>query len=292
MENSITYLKTQAAEQSAIMKEDIHAYSKFFFSSADLATQYLKDQLTAPTNDLSSKHTTLMALLKKVPAGDSQKVIECENMAAALAKEIEEKEKEKKFYKYTPRAKTMNEELLLNFQKFTKDMFRKFKRFIQTASELDSVKEEGKAFADLNAQRERMNEMFGQTVPAAEHRIVYREAPENLPKLPSFPSITTDIYKEVTTRYGAFALKESSHPSFVDLKSLSAARMEDGSIYEGQWHGHLRVGKGKALFRSGDSYEGYWIDDKPDILGRMVSCEGDVYEVCFSHIGVAQQRQS
>lgn len=282
IEISISQLKTSAAEQSAIMKEDIHSFSKFFFSSADLATQYLKDQLSATSFELVAKHTTLMGVFKKVQSGEGHKLEDCEAMAAALAKEIQEKEKDKKLYKQNARAKAIYDELFLTFQKFTKDMFRKFKRFIQTPAELESNKEDGKLFADLNSQRERMNEMFGRTVPAAEPRIAYRDAPETLPKLPSFPAITTEAYQEVLNRYGSFALKETSHPSFVELKTLPTVNLEDGSFYEGQWSGHLRVGKGKALFRSGDNYEGYWVEDKPDILGRMVSCEGDVYEVRIS----------
>jgi hypothetical protein len=291
-ETQISNMKNFATEQAAIMKEDIHTFSKFFYSSADLATQYLKDQLGQNSQELANRLASLTESFRKVQtSGDRNLLMEVDQHTATLLAEVIEKHRDKKHYRQSVRARELYDELLALFQKFTKDMFRKFKRFIQTTDELEA-KDEGKVFTELAAQRERMNDFFGRTVPAAEIKITYRELPENLPKLPTFPKLNTEVYAEVLNRYGAFAMKELTHQDFQNLRSLPAVQLEDNSVYEGQWSGYLRVGKGKAVFRSGDSYEGYWVDDKPDLIGRMVSTDGDVYEVLFVDSGLFEQRQS
>lgn len=282
-DSAVSALEEHAAQQTAIMKEDIHTFSKFFFSSADLATQYLKDQLGGTIKQLASKITVANERFREAQvAGDKSLLAESDREVVSLLAEITAKSKEKKQYRQSARTRDLYQELEDIFHKFTKDMFRKFKRFIHSGEETEP-REDFKALTELIQQRERMNEVFGKIIPAAEIKLTYRDLPENLPRLPAFPKITTEVYTEVMNRYGPFAMKEISNPAFVNLKTLPPVQLEDGSVYEGQWSGHLRVGKGKALFRSGDSYEGYWLDDKPDLLGRMVSCDGDVYEVLCCH---------
>ena len=86
------------------------------------------------------------------------------------------------------------------------------------------------------------------------------------------------------------ANNEIVHEKFVNLKRKKCVELEDGSIYEGQWSAdglrysfHFpkitkRTGRGKCIFSDGVYYDGYWIDGTPQLIGRFIKPNKDLYE--------------
>jgi hypothetical protein len=75
------------------------------------------------------------------------------------------------------------------------------------------------------------------------------------------------------------ANNEIVHEKFNNLITKKCMELEDGSIYEGQWSKEgLRTGRGKCLFKDGVYFDGFWIDGVPEIIGRFIKPNKDLYE--------------
>ena len=131
------------------------------------------------------------------------------------------------------------------------------------------------------------------------HEVMGLTHPSNMPKLEKFPDLKNlsiddengnknphAVYTEALKRYDDFNLpKKINHSSFKELRTFGTLIIEDGTIYEGQWRDCKRVGLGKALYKRNPNeiaysgyYAGYWVDDKPGLIGRMIDENGEVYE--------------
>lgn len=48
-------------------------------------------------------------------------------------------------------------------------------------------------------------------------------------------------------------------------------------VYEGQWKGDERSGRGVQQWKDGSIYEGYWRKNVAHGFGRLIHADGDVY---------------
>jgi len=275
IEQEILALRAHSTDNAAMAKEDIMSFSKFFYTSAELATQYLREQLITIPGELIQKQQAVVEKLKLlVQDPQSKSFVEVEDSINDLMREVKIKAVEKKSYKVGPKAKQSFEELRGIFERFTKEMFRKFKKFIQTSEEFDA-----EGITDLDTNKERLKDLFAKLGVTTDRLASQRLQPAQLPSLPAFPKLTTPTFLQVQAKYGNFKIgKDVTHPTFQLVTAFGPVELDDGSVYEGQWLQNQRHGLGKSLFINGDFYEGYWLEDRPDIIGRMVTSEGDVYE--------------
>lgn len=72
-----------------------------------------------------------------------------------------------------------------------------------------------------------------------------------------------------------------------EVSIYSPKRLADGSIYIGEWTvlptGFCRKGRGKLYSKDGGYSEGYWLDGKLHLLGRVIYPNGDYYEGGFQY---------
>lgn len=87
---------------------------------------------------------------------------------------------------------------------------------------------------------------------------------------------------ELEKKIGPFVIPRNFkivNPKFVNLTYKNSVKLEDGSFYHGQWaQDGTRTGRGKGLFADGVFYDGFWIDGKPQLLGRFIKPNKDLYE--------------
>lgn len=96
-------------------------------------------------------------------------------------------------------------------------------------------------------------------------------------KLLKFPEISNINIVNAIQQYGEFSVN-LDHPIFKDIPETEPLLLEDNSIYKGQWKDQKRVGRGQCLTVDGSYIDGYWTNDLPDILCRIIHKNGDVYE--------------
>ena len=55
---------------------------------------------------------------------------------------------------------------------------------------------------------------------------------------------------------------------------------ENKAIYYGEWNSETnqRFGRGIQTWIDGSRYEGYWVNDKANVRGKLIHADGDVYE--------------
>ena len=92
--------------------------------------------------------------------------------------------------------------------------------------------------------------------------------------------IIPDYVNTMIQNFGEFKPpKDVVHPSFTNLVKKPCVKLEDDSIYEGEWSSEgVRTGRGRCIYPDGVFYDGYWIDGEPQILGRYIRKSGDLYE--------------
>ena len=282
---SLEKLRVFGEQQVSVMKEDIMSLSKFFYTSADLASSYLRDQLVKPLSQSTEKQESLKQLFQNIVSNQRQitpaQLQECHQIALVLQKEIGAFEKEKKSYKQSPKTKQFWEDIYGVYQRFVKDMFRKMKRLMHSTTDSNDGLDQS-LIQEFDTLKERLDDALAKLANSSGNKIL-RELPENLPKLPAFPSMAKSPYLELANMYGPFNPRPDAvnHPTFAQSKKLPPVKVDEQSMYEGEWYQGLRNGFGRALFKDGTLYEGYWLNDKPEFLGRMISADGDLYEVRF-----------
>jgi len=191
-DSNLSQLNSYIVDQVAKLKEDIMVFSKFFYSSSELAQQYLKDQLSGNIDDLAKRHYNMVNQYKELQTkGATQaQILEFEQQVRQLSQELNKKEAEKKGYKLGPAAKQAFDDLNSLFQRFVKDMFRKFKKFLQTTQEF-----EGGDFPELDTHKDKLKDFVKNGIN--EYKSLMRDLPENMTQLASFPTVNSQAYNEV-----------------------------------------------------------------------------------------------
>lgn len=72
---------------------------------------------------------------------------------------------------------------------------------------------------------------------------------------------------------GKLCLQSNSHGKLRNqccLQGYGISHYDDGSYYEGEWHGGKRSGHGRMFFKDGTFYEGQWYNDKFDGVGLFL----------------------
>lgn len=54
--------------------------------------------------------------------------------------------------------------------------------------------------------------------------------------------------------------------------------LESEAVYEGEWLNELRDGMGKQRWPDGSLYEGMWVQGKANGHGKLYHADGDIYE--------------
>ncbi len=279
--NMIERLRTFCISQIEKVDSDIKDFTSYFNESSELARLYLNEQLSKDVQNLIERTYKNSQIIQTTLEDQNlySQLPDLEADSMALESAISEAYINRKAYKFSQDADSLFEELKGHFHKFTKEMFRKFKKFLVTAETAGShsTKEVKAAITDMRSHIEKIMQ------PA--ESVNWRLHPEKLPVLETFPYPQTNQYRIVSEKFGPFNPGDKlDHPAFRELNTLALKmypplKLEDGSVYEGEWENFMRTGRGKCVFKSGDFYEGYWRGDIPDILGRVVNTTGDVYEV-------------
>jgi hypothetical protein len=87
-----------------------------------------------------------------------------------------------------------------------------------------------------------------------------------------------------SSRYFTFAeFKETvsgSSSNFIrePRQTRPAYTYKTGAVYEGEWKGGFRDGKGVQTWPDGAIYEGEWKDNKAMGKGKFTHVDGDTYE--------------
>ena len=65
-----------------------------------------------------------------------------------------------------------------------------------------------------------------------------------------------------------------------ERQTRAATKVEDGSVYIGEWckNSNSRNGRGLQIYPDGSMFEGYWKDNKPNYYGRFVHKDGEMYQ--------------
>ncbi|CAG9318571.1 unnamed protein product [Blepharisma stoltei] len=111
--------------------------------------------------------------------------------------------------------------------------------------------------------------------PASENivRSSIKEIPES-----QIPDYSTAATRLAFSRLGPFAAKELFKDSEPRTKH-GPVEMENGAIYIGEWNNNYqRHGFGVQLWNDGSRYDGFWLNDKANLKGRLIHGDGDVYE--------------
>lgn len=95
-------------------------------------------------------------------------------------------------------------------------------------------------------------------------------------KLESMPDYSNEQVREKKSQYGAF-LYDREQFEVENAHSLGPIEFEKKYVYEGQWKGNERNGRGVQQWRDGSVYEGYWRNNVAHGYGRLIHADGDVY---------------
>lgn len=84
------------------------------------------------------------------------------------------------------------------------------------------------------------------------------------------------------SRYGPFVYSTETDEIEMNLgerEQREMARLENHSIYLGEWlvNTQIREGKGVQVWPDGSLYEGYWQNNKANYFGRLLHKDGDIY---------------
>ena len=76
-----------------------------------------------------------------------------------------------------------------------------------------------------------------------------------------------------------FLLFDSNEAELASQLNESQYRYRtSGALYEGQWLGGFRHGRGKMHFRDGATYEGTWYLGRAQGYGKFTKVKGEMYE--------------
>ena len=326
--------------------EDFNTMAKNFHDISEAARKYLREQIKKPYIDMENVRKSLEDKCRILEAKfhsesnynqregvanhAQMNSINLRNEAQYLIVEIEklnmlidQKTMSPIRYKHSDHSKRVFNEVQKIFYKYLKNMYRKFKGFLDDVTRKidDGILREVNSFLkEMDDSRESLNNTINSMVLGNEQKTaiaqeIIRQStminasmmkditglahPSSLKNIERFPDLKnahlTDEngsrgpnanYTEALKRYDEFNLpKKINHSSFQDLKNFGPQVLEDGTIYEGQWKDCKRVGLGKALYKRDPNdvafsglYAGYWVDDKPGLIGRMIDENGEVYE--------------
>lgn len=66
----------------------------------------------------------------------------------------------------------------------------------------------------------------------------------------------------------------------IEVEIRKPVEYEDGSIYYGEWQKgtNLRHGRGIQIWEDGTRYQGYFMNNKANMKGKLLHSDGDIYE--------------
>lgn len=111
-----------------------------------------------------------------------------------IGRELAQRSQKKYHYKFTPKSREQFGLISTLFQKFSKDMFRKFKKLLIPEDELNS--DVVFSIEDLEKQKDSLNETMAKIFQDSS-KTTSRSFPELLPSLPQFPIIDTQLYRDI-----------------------------------------------------------------------------------------------
>ena len=88
--------------------------------------------------------------------------------------------------------------------------------------------------------------------------------------------------QSMLAKYGSFVYlshAEEQKINFCEREVRPVAKLEDGSIYKGEWKvgTEEQEGRGMQINHDGSVYEGYFQASKANFYGRMLNKDGDIY---------------
>lgn len=102
----------------------------------------------------------------------------------------------------------------------------------------------------------------------------------------SYEKIKTEDFEDMQGNFAQyiqenFGVFDNSRPldDGVNVKSLPAVRMSDGSVYKGEWtDSNQKHGRASELYPDGTQFTGYYRENKRWGVGRLVQVNGNCYE--------------
>lgn len=199
-----------------------------------------------------------------------------------------------KFYKVSLACKNPEKRMLDIFKNFTVDFFRLFKEFfdkfnneVEYGEKMNELNKKLDHFTGLKFNLEpKMTESFTSLID--EQSISNQTGYESLIFLnrPSILEVVDfnlpDFVLKAQIKHGPYKYIDGGEQIALndELEIRPAARFSDGKVYLGQWNkiNGLQTGKGAAILKNGEFYEGFWIKGKPDKMGRFIYPDGVLYE--------------
>lgn len=112
-----------------------------------------------------------------------------ENSVDDFRREIINQYSSRMYYKYSEETQNLFKDLKSMFHKYSRDMYRKFKRMLETADQLTEV-QPGTDFSDLAKHKNKLDSVLQRYLLEGieeKNELVWRPEPQNLTMLESFP---------------------------------------------------------------------------------------------------------
>lgn len=100
---------------------------------------------------------------------------------------------------------------------------------------------------------------------------------DNPKVLDTMPDYSNPVTRATEQRLGPFVWDDVENFE-KPLRDKGPFELNNGAVYQGQWHDALREGRGTQIWVDGSKYVGYWKNDQGNGRGRLVHSDGDVYE--------------
>jgi hypothetical protein len=223
--------------------------------------------------------------------------IECEAKLSKLAETVHIKSKNPIIYKINGNSRTLFEVIKKNLNEFLEKILKSTK-FVMVRpsfehkfnSEFNKIMDKlSKNFKDANnsvpstanSNKNSFISLKSSEISLLEEEIRQMSQSDLKPEQEiemTLPEHVLQLEKEL----GPFVVPRNLkivNPKFVNLVYHKGVKLEDGSFYDGQWSKEgTRTGRGKCLFADGLFYDGFWIDGKPQLFGRFIKPNKDLYE--------------
>ena len=90
------------------------------------------------------------------------------------------------------------------------------------------------------------------------------------------PDWSNELICEKKTKFGDFDFCKAEL-EVTGVNTLGPLEFENKYVYQGQWKGDERNGRGVQQWKDGSFYEGYWKNNLAFGFGRLIHADGDVY---------------
>ncbi|EGR27008.1 MORN repeat protein [Ichthyophthirius multifiliis] len=219
--------------------------------------------------------------------------------AIQVIQQLQRMYENKVYYKKNQQSKQLFEQIKENFDQSCKEMYRKFKQFIEGIDEEENqmkksiftknsqvhTKQKPQIVSiDLSKEQPilQQNQSQAMKLQLKQSMVLTKITAENkqlktLKKIEQFPSLKNQNVLEAIRLNGSLNFRmEDSY--YNNIPEQGPFEYEDGSIYYGHIKEQQRHGRGKIIFPDGAYYEGYWKEDIPFGMGRIIRNNGDLYQ--------------